>query len=213
LKKDLKLGNNCFIMLSLTAQIRKETGKKVKKLREKGFIPAVLYGPGIKNLNLSINLEEFEKIYKTAKETTLIHLEVPEIKEKHKVLIHEVQHDPLSGKIIHVDFYQPLPHEEVEIKIPLVFEGVAPAVKQLGGVLVKNLSELEIKGRIDRLPKEIKVNVESLKDFNTVLKVRDLTIPEGVKVLRNLDDIVAFVSPPEAESEETKPKETTETNV
>lgn len=187
-------------MLKLLVQIRKEVGKKVQALRKKGFLPAVLYGPGIENLNLKVDAKEFEKIYKEAGESSLISLEIEG--KKIPVLIHEVQFDPLSEKPIHVDFYQPSLKEEIEAKVPLVFVGEAPAVKELGGTLVKALSEIEIKVLPQNLPHEIKVDISKLKNFEDRILVKDLSLPVGVKVLRNPEDALAFVLPPEKVEEE-----------
>ena len=100
-------------MLVLKAQKRGTVGKKVKKLRQKNILPAVLYGPKIKNLSLQINSKEFENIYKEAGESSLISLEIDpstgsgQVK-KFPVLIHEVKKDPIIGNPIHIDFYQPI---------------------------------------------------------------------------------------------------------
>lgn len=190
-------------MLSLSAKIRKEFGKKVKNLRKKGIIPAVLYGPEIKKtLSLEIDEKQFEKVYKEAGESSLISLEISNQKQKIPVLIHEVESDPLTEKPIHVDFYQPSLEEEVEATVPIIFEGEAKAVKDLGGTLVKNISEIEVKALPQKLPKEIKVNVVGLKTFEDSILIKDLKLPEGVKILKDSDEIVAKVSPPEKVEEE-----------
>jgi large subunit ribosomal protein L25 len=182
-------------MLSLSAKIREKVGKKVKTLRKKGILPAVLYGPKIKNLPLEIDKKEFEKIYKEAGESSLISLNVEG--KKFSVLIHDIQFDPLTLKPIHIDFYQPRLEEEVEVTVPLIFEGEAGAVKDLGGTLVRNILEIEVKTKPQNLPKEIKVEIERLKTFEDNILIKDLKVPEGVKILRNLEDIIANVSPPE----------------
>ncbi|MBZ9571897.1 50S ribosomal protein L25 [Patescibacteria group bacterium] len=189
-------------MLTLSAKIRKDLGKKVKSLRKKGILPAVLYGPETKTLSLEIDLKEFEKIYKEAGESSLISLEIKGKKEKAPVLIYEVEKHPLTEKPIHVDFYQPRLKEEVEVTVPLIFEGESKAVKDLGGTLVKNISEVEVKALPQNLPKEIIVNIEKLKTFEDNIKISDLKIPEKVKILKGLEEIVALVSPPEKVEEE-----------
>jgi large subunit ribosomal protein L25 len=187
-------------MVELVARLREKKGKKVKSLRKKGILPAILYGPEIENLNLEVGEKEFEKVFKEVGESSLIDLLVGE--KKYKAIIHEVQRDPIEGKIIHIDFYSPSLKEKIEVKVPLVFEGVAPAVKDLGGTLVKNISEIEIQCLPDNLPKEIRVDISGLKSFQDFIFVRNLKLPEGVKVLRKEDDILAFVAPPEKVEEE-----------
>ena len=188
-------------MLTLPAKIRKTLGKKVKALRERGVLPGVLYGPRIKEtLPLEINFKEFEKVYKEAGESTLVSLEIEG--KKTPVLIHEVKLDPLTGKPIHIDFYQPRLEEEVEVTIPIIFEGEAPAVKELGGTLVKNIHEVEVRALPQNLPHEIKVNMEKLKTFEDDILVKDLPTPKGVKILKELEEVVATVAPPEKVEEE-----------
>jgi large subunit ribosomal protein L25 len=187
-------------MLTLIAKIRKDLGKKVKKLRKKGIIPAVLYGPKIENIPLEVGLKDFEKVYKTAGESSLIQLQVD--KKKFLVLIHAVEIDALSQKPIHVDFYQPRLDEEITATIPLVFEGSSPAVKDLGGTLVRNIHEVEVRALPQNLPHEIKVNVEKLKTFEDNILIKDLLLPKEVKILKEPEEIVALVTPPEKVEEE-----------
>ncbi|MFH1036453.1 MAG: 50S ribosomal protein L25 [Patescibacteria group bacterium] len=198
-------------MIILAAKIRKETGKSVQGLREKGILPAVLYGPKMESQHLGVDQKEFEKIYREAGESSLISLEIDgseNAKKKYLVLIHQMQFDPLTLKPLHVDFFQPSLKEEIEVKVPLIFEGEAPAVKELGGTLVKNISEIEVKSLPQNLPHEIRVDVTLLKTFENNVLVRDLVLPEGVKVLKGLDDIIAFVAPVEKVEEElAKPAE------
>jgi len=205
-------------MLTLSSKIRKEVGKKVKSLRQQGILPAVLYGHKIKNLNLELDLKEFEKIYKEAGESSLItlviakgkdeaeasslSLNVEEKKQKFLVLIHDIQFDHLTEKPIHIDFYQPELKEEVEVTVPLIFEGEAPAVKDLGGTLVKNISEVEVKALPQNLPHEIKVDIGNLKTFEDNILIKDLIVSKEVKILKEPEEIVAAVARPEKVEEE-----------
>lgn len=187
-------------MLTLSAKKRKDTGKKVKKIREQGMLPGVLYGPKIESQPLELDLKEFEKVYKEAGETSLISLDLA--KEKFLVLIHAVEIDALSQKPIHVDLYQPRLDEEIEAMIPLVFEGEAAAVRDLGGTLVKNIHEVEVKALPQNLPHEIKVSIDKLKTFEDSVLIQDLPLPQGVKILKEADEAVAFVASPEKIEEE-----------
>jgi len=189
-------------MINLSAKIRKDLGKKNKKFNQNDSLVAVLYGPEIKNLPLELNRKEFEKAYKEAGESGLISLFLEGKKEKFFVLIHEIQLDSLTGKPIHIDFYQPRLKEETEARIHLVFEGEAPAVKELGGTLVKNITEVEVKALPQNLPREIKVNIEGLKTFQDHILIKDIKLPEGVKILKKPEEIVVLVAPPEKVEEE-----------
>jgi large subunit ribosomal protein L25 len=193
-------------MISISAKIRKEIRREVKALRKEEFLPAVLYGPKIKNLNLQLGLKEFEKIYKQAGESSLISLNVEGQKEKFLVLIYDIQFAPITGKPIHVDFYQPPLKEEIEVTVPIIIEGESVAVKNLGGTLVRNITEIKVKALPQNLPKEIKVNIDKLKTFEDYILISDLQLPQGIKVQRDAKEILISVSPPEKVEEE-KPVE------
>lgn len=183
-------------MISLNAKIRKEIGKKNAEIREQGRIPAVVYGHKVKNALLDLDEKEFQKVFKSAGESSLIELTIEGEKEKRPVLVHELQKDPVTDKVIHIDFFQASLKEEVQVEVPLVFEGNSLAVKDLGGTLVKNISELEIKALPQNLPHEIKVSIDGLNTFEDRILVKDLKLPEGVKTTLNLEEIVASVTAP-----------------
>jgi len=135
-------------------------------------------------------------------EASSLSLNVEEKKQKFLILIHDIQFDPLTEKPIHIDFYQPELKEEVEVTVPLIFEGEAPAVKNLGGTLIKEISEIEVKAKSQNLPHEIKVDIGSLKTFEDNIKISDLKVPEGVKILKGPEEIVVSISRPEKVEEE-----------
>ena len=180
-------------MIKINAEKRESLGKKVKALREAGIIPAVLYGPKTENQNIQLNFKEFEKILKEAGESTLIALMIEE--KEYPVLIHETKKDPLTGSLIHVDFYQPILTEETEVEVAIVFEGEPMAVKELGGTLVKEIQEIAVKALPQDLPHEIRVDVSILETFDDEIKVKDLRVSEKVTIQRDPEDVVALVTP------------------
>jgi large subunit ribosomal protein L25 len=187
-------------MLTLEAKIRQKFGRKTQKLRNEGIIPAVLYGPKTENQAIEVDLKEFEKVFEQAGESSLISLQVDRTKKL--VLIHKVKRNPLSGEIIHIDFYQPILTEEVEATVPLIFEGESPAVKDLGGTLIKEIQELTVKALPQNLPHEIKVNVKGLKSFDDEILIKNLELPKDIKIKREPDEIVALVAAPAKVEEE-----------
>ena len=189
-------------MIKLSAKIRKETGKQTRALKESGRIPAVVYGHKIKNVSLDIDYKDFQKVYSKAGASSLIELDVQGEKEKKIVLIHDFQRDAVSDKFIHIDFFETSAKEEVELKIPLVFEGVALAVKDLGGTLVKNISELEVKALPQNIPHEIKVSIDKLNTFEDRIFVKDIVLPKDVKISAKPDEVVASVTSPTKIEEE-----------
>jgi len=177
-------------------------GKKTSLLKNSGRIPAVVYGHKIKNVLLDVDYKEFQKVYGKAGVNSLIEIDIQGEKEKKIVLIHELQKDPISDKVIHIDFFETSSKEEVEVKIPLVFEGVSLAVKDLGGTLVKNISELAVRALPQNLPHEIKVSVDKLNTFEDRILVKDLMLPKDVKVSAKPDEIVVSVAQPSKVEEE-----------
>jgi len=195
-------------MITLAVKIRKESGKKVKTLRKKGIMPAVLYGPKVKNQSLEIDIKEFEKIYKEAGKNTLVSLELQDKKEKYLVLIHDLVRDPITSSPLHVDLYQPSLEEKIEANIPVILQGESLAVKDLGGTLIKTMSEIKIKALPQDLPKEIIIDISGLKTFEDHILIKDLKFAKGVEILRDSSDIVVSVATPEKVDEElAKPAE------
>ncbi len=187
-------------MLTLKAQLRVEIGKKAKKNQQKGMVSAVLYGPGIKPQAIEAKLDDFKKVFKEAGESSLINLEIE--KKKFLVLIYDVKHDPMNLAINHVDFYQPKLDKEVEATVPLIFEGVSPAVKDLEGTLIKEFQEIKVKALPQNLPHDIKVDISVLVNFESEIKIKDLMLPEGVRTVKEADEIVVLVAPPQKIEEE-----------
>ena len=189
-------------MITVSARTRKVFGKKLKTLRKNGILPGVAYGPELKNTSLELDLKEFENVYKVAGESSLVSLIIKDKGEKILVLIRDIKIDPLTEKPIHVDFYQPRLKEKVTVTVPLVFKGDSPAIKELGGTLVKDILELEIRTLPQNLLHEIEVNIGSLKTFEDVISVGDLNVPSDVEILKDPKEIVASVAPPENVEEE-----------
>lgn len=188
-------------MINLLAKIRKDMGKKTFALREKGILPGILYGPKIeKSFPVEVDLKEFEIVYQQAGESSLVQLSVDQ--KKFLVLIYDRKADPITGTIIHVDFYQPKLDEEIIAIVPLIFEGEALACKDLSGTLVKNIHEVEVRALPQNLPHEIKVNIEKLKTFEDSILIKDLIISKDVKILKDAEEAVALVSSPKDIEEE-----------
>lgn len=186
-------------MLSLVARRRKEIGKKLKTLRNEGFLPGIVYGKEIGNLPIIVKYQDFKDVLKKISEGTIINLKIE--KKNYPVLIREIQKDSLSEKFLHVDFYQLPMDKEVEVNIPLVFEGVAPAEKELGGVLIKNLHEVKIRALPKNLISSIKVDISSLSSLESEIKIKDLKLPPEIKILENSEEIVALVKKEEEKIE------------
>jgi ribosomal protein L25, Ctc-form len=199
--------------IKLEAKKRTLTGKAVSQLREKGLLPAVLYGKGQESITLEVNEQAFLKVFKTAGESTLIDVMIDGKAEK--VLIQDVAHDPLSDKIVHADFHKISLTEKMHAKIPLVFIGESHAVKGLGGVLIKNVDELEVECLPTALVHEIPVDISKMDNFGDIIHLKEIVIPPGITVkhLHGEDPIVSVAEPrseEELKSLEEKPVEAVE---
>lgn len=163
-------------------------------------IPAVLYGRGIKNEHVWVNRKEFDKIYEEAGESTIFHLAL-ENGDTRNVLIKEVQKDILSSQVIHADFYQVRMDEKIEAEVEFIFTGESAAVKELGGILVKNMDAIEVKCLPGDLPSKIEVDISRLKTFDDYIYVKDLAISDKVEISVDPETVVALVASPRSEEE------------
>lgn len=192
----------------MTIKLKAEKREKGEKLG-RDFVAGVLYGLGVENKILKLKANEFEKVYSLAGESNLIELETAG--EKNNVLIKEIQKDPVKNFIIHVDFYQVDMSREISTEIPLEFVGESRAVKELGGLLVKNLDKLEVECLPGDLLNHIIIDISSISEFGQAIHVKDVKVPSSFKVLNNPDDPVVTVIEPKEEEEpvaEEKPAET-----
>jgi len=190
-------------MLSLSAEKRTIFGKKLKEERGKGLLPAVFYGRKEKSTPVAVPYKDFLKVWREAGESSVISLAYPE-KEGLLVLINDVAFDPVRGEPIHADFYVVESDRAVEVSVPLEFTGVAPAVKDFGGTLVKVLYEVEVSGLPKDLPSEIIVDLSSLAALLSKIFVKDLPVPAGITILQDKNEVVALVSETAVEEVEEK---------
>jgi large subunit ribosomal protein L25 len=185
--------------ISITATKRAVTGKPVNKLRKNGRIPAVVYGHNIKPESLEISANDFLKVFRQAGESTIIDLTMEG--KATPVLIQDVQNHYLTEQPIHVDFFAVNMSETLKATVPLHFEGESFAVKSLGGILARNLSEVEVECLPADLPKEIVIDISVLKTFEDSVRVADLKVSEKVKINENPDEVIVAVTPPRSEEE------------
>lgn len=181
----------------LEGKVREQSAKDS---RRQGLIPAVLYGHGLPSKSIEVDSKKFGKILRTAGFSSLVNLKLNDGGE-HSVLIRDVVHHPLKDAIIHADFYQVRMDEKIEAQVPLHFVGEAPAVKDLGGVLIRNLDAVKVTALPADLPHNIEVDISALSGFDKVIRVSDMTAPEGVVIDHSAEEVVALVQEPRSEQE------------
>ncbi len=189
----------------LEADERKILGKKVKKLRREGLLPANVYGKGIKSQSLQVKLADFQTVYKEVGETGLIDLKVDG--KALPVLIKNLQMDYTANMPLHADFYQVNLKEKVKAMVPIELVGEAKAVTEKIGVLLQTLSEVEVEALPDKLPESIEVNIEHLAEVGDGINISDVKAPEGVEILNEAGVGVVRIGEPAKEEPVEAPAE------
>lgn len=194
--------------ISLKAQIRTKEDGKTKKIRSQNFIPAILYGLKLNNQNLKIKKMDFEQIFNLAGESRLIDL-VIDNKSPVKILIKDIQKDLIKDNIIHADLYRVDMNKKITTEIPLNFIGESPAVKELGGILIKDMNSIEIECLPGDLINEIKIDLSTLKNIHDTIRLDDLKLPNSIKLINKTNNTITSIVEPriEEEEEEEKPVE------
>ncbi|MGE5307558.1 MAG: 50S ribosomal protein L25 [Deltaproteobacteria bacterium] len=182
----------------LEAEAREEKGKtKVKELRVAGFIPAVIYGEGKPSVALKVSRHAFlQLMHQKRLENAIITLKVKGAKgDGHPCMIKEMQHEPVKGDIMHIDFNEISLTKAIKVNVPVVTKGEAVGVKSEGGSLEHILWEIEIECLPTDIPKNIEVDVSALKIGDSI-HVKDIAFPANLKVLSDLEASVVTVSAP-----------------
>ena len=188
--------------LELTLDAREAHGKANKRLRRAGIVPGIVFGKGEESTPVQIDAKVFETLYRQAGRTSVVNMHLPGKSGSTSGIIKSVQRNPLSGRAIHVDFFLVNLMQEMEIDVPLVFTGEAPAVEETGGTLLHNLSSLHVKALPNDIPHEVVVDVSVLRSLDVAIHVRDLSLNRDlVHVLTDGDTLVATVVPPRIEEE------------
>ena len=177
----------------LQATKRTLIGKKVKKLRNEGNLPATVYGKDFKSQSVQVNLKEFQEVYKQAGETGIVELGLD--KETLPILIHNIHYHPMTAQPLHADFYKVNLKEKVSASIPLEVVNEAPAVANKIGVLLNILSEVAVEALPTDLPEKIEVDVSGLSEINSVVKVSDLKVSDKVTIKTDANLEVVKIDP------------------
>lgn len=192
----------------LLEAVTRDSAERPQRIRSTSYIPAIFYGVGEKNRLLKVAERHFLKVFRLAGENTIVDLEIDDGSMKKKVLVHRISRDPVSDRIIHVDFMNVSMQRAITTHIPLEFVGTAPAVKDLGGILNTAKSSLNVRCLPGDLVHSIKVDISGLQDFHTAIHINEVKVPEKLEVLDNPDDVVVNVVAPKAEVVEEAPAPT-----
>lgn len=194
----------------LQAQTRNALGSQAKNLRKKMQIPAILYGKGIKNVNLTLESKSLENLLIKFGANALINLSINQQKPI-LVFLQDIQRDPINSKIIHCDLWKIDPKKPIKTDIPIKAVGISPAIEEHQGILLQAKNNLNISALPDNLMAEIKVDISSLKTFEDKIQIKDIVTDNEIEVLDNPEETVFSVQEPRSEEElEEKPEENVE---
>jgi large subunit ribosomal protein L25 len=188
-------------MISLQYSERKAK-EDLALLRKTGSLPGVFYGKKEQSTPVLVAMSDFVKVWRQAGESEVVVLTAKESGKTVNALIHEVSVNPLTGVPLHVDFYVFEKGKKLEVDVPLEFIGVSPAVKDLGGNLIKVLHEIKLLSTPESIPHAIEVDIASLVDLDSVILAKDINLPNGVELIEEEDTVVASVSGPKGEEKE-----------
>ena len=190
--------------IKLNSAIREASGTGgAKQLRNDGKVPAVVYKSGKVGLNICADKKElWNALHTDAGENALITLDITGGTKpaKKTVIVQEIQLDPLSDEILHVDFHEISLKEKIKVKVPVQIKGEAEGVKE-GGVLNQVLWDMEVECLPTDIPEHIIIKVNDLK-VNDAIHVKEVNVPEGSKFLDDAENVVVAVVPPQAEEPE-----------
>lgn len=184
----------------LNAQRRDVLGKQVKALRRQGRLPAVVYGHHIQPVAILLDTKEASRLLSGVTSSQLIKVSING--EQHNVLVREKQRNPITGTLLHVDFLEVSMTEKLRANVVIALEGEAPAVKELDGIVVTGIEQLEVESLPGDLPERITVDISSLVAIGDSIHVRDIRVPAAVEVLTDLDEMIVLVTAPVAEEVE-----------
>ncbi len=189
---------------SIKVEDRKILGKKVKKLRAEGKVPANIFGKDLKSIAVSADLKEFQKAFKEAGETALIDVKLGS--EVYPSLIHNLQRDPRRDSVLHVDFHKVNLKEKITTYVPVILEGESPAVKSGVGLILQAINEIEVECLPTDIPAQITINAEKLTEVGQSVHIKDLKVDKDkVEITNDPEEVVVTVQNAEMKEEEPEP--------
>ena len=176
-------------------------GKKVKQLRRQGVIPVHIYGADMGPENLQVEDLTLNRLLPQIGSNIPVSVEYEGQGDEKVCFVREVQRNPVTDDVIHVDFLRVDVTQTVSAEVPLVLTGSSLAVTEMAGTLLQNVQSLLIEALPMNMPAEVIVDISSLIDFDASIPVSDVAVPGNVTVLNDPDDTIARVVPPRLEAE------------
>ncbi len=190
---------------------KRDVKSNLTELRERDKIPAVFYGREVESTPITVSASKFKSVWKKTGSSALISLKG--LKGEREAVIQDMDINPVNSQVRHIDFYIVERGKLMEATIPFEFVGESPAVKSLGGILVKVMYELKIEVFPKDLPQNIEVDISSLKELDSQIIVKDLKLSKEIKVLDDVDEVIAAITQATEEPEETEPADISEVEI
>ena len=185
---------------------RDVVGKKVSRLRREGVIPANVYGHGLESVSIQVPKDDLVHVMRTAGRNEIVYLRL-DGDEPRPTFLRQVQRNPVTDAILHADFYQISLMEKVRMEVPVSLIGTAPAEQTHGGTLLHSLDSISVEGLPTDIPSVIEVDVSGLEEIDAAIHVAELSVPEGIAVLTDPEQVVAKIAPPHVEKVEEEVEE------
>jgi large subunit ribosomal protein L25 len=178
--------------ITLTAEVRKDVGKRLQALRRTGKVPGIYYGHGEQNIPVALLETELKPLYTTSA-ARIINLKLDD-GSSHMCILRDIQLDPVTERAVHFDLFGLKENEELTIEVPIKLTGGIPKGVREGGILQHILHKLSVSCLPKHIPDHIEINVEEL-EINRSIHVKDLSVP-NVKILESETSTVVAVIPP-----------------
>ena len=188
--------------IELKAASRHILGKKVRFLRRQGITPVHLFGHGIESLALQCDTIQLGQVLTQAGKTKIISLQLDKTKSPRNAMIREIQKEPRTGELFHVDLYQVRMAEKIKVEVPIVLVGEAPALKLKENMLSHELTTLSVECLPGNIPDSAELDLSSLTEAEQSLRVKDIELDREIAVLNDPDLMVVRISVRRIEKEE-----------
>ena len=180
--------------LTLKAEKREVLGKKTRFLRRQGITPTHLFGHGIESLALQCNTAELKRIVSQGGTTRLIDIDIEAEKHPRSAFIREIQRDGVSGRLLHVDFYQINKAEKITADIPIILVGEAPALIAKDNMIEQLLNGIRVACLPDKLPPQIEIDLSPLAETGQSIHVKDITLGKDISITTDPEQIIVKIS-------------------
>ncbi len=180
--------------VELLATTREILGKKVRFLRRQGITPTHLFGHNVESVALQCDTAQLKRVLAQTGQTRLISLKVDEAKKPRNVVIREVQREPATRELLHVDFYQVSMAEKIRVEVPIVSIGEAPALKSKENFLLQELNSLSVECLPGEIPNRVDIDLTSLTKVGQAIHVKDIILDKEGTILNNPEQLVVKIS-------------------